>query len=85
MTPFIDADAVAGLIGFSTGRAFLAARFRLETQEHFPLPMPTCQRPMKWRRDAVTAWREERGLPAATAPVIHAGSNVILMREARRA
>ena len=84
MKDFIDADDVAQLTGFSKGTAFLAARFRLETQEGFPLPMPTCRRPMKWRRDAVEAWVSEQGQPEHSAPVVPAG-NVVLLNMARTA
>lgn len=80
---FVTADTVAELTGFSGAAAFLAARPRLERDHDFPAPMPTCLRPLKWRRDAVEAWAEMQGRPSAEAPTI-AGPNVILLEEARR-
>ena len=80
---FVTADQVAELVGFETGAAFLRARDRLERLEDFPPPVPTCLRPMKWRKDAVVAWIETVGTanqtPAAT------GANVVLFEEARKA
>ncbi|MEX0306053.1 MAG: hypothetical protein AB3N12_01590 [Ruegeria sp.] len=84
MKPFITADTVAELTGFDDGPAFLRARPRLERYENFPPPMPTCLRPMKWRKDAVLAWVDTAGTAetAITAPI---GPNVVLLEEARRA
>ncbi|GGH36117.1 hypothetical protein SAMN05444007_108222 [Cribrihabitans marinus] len=81
---FITADAVAEMVGFETAAGFLAARRRLERQEDFPPPMPTCQRPLKWRTDAVQAWLDTAGIanPAAPTPI---GANVVLLEEARKA
>lgn len=78
---FVTAETVAQLIGFSGGPAFLRERHRLETQEGFPEPLPTCRRPMTWRRSAVAAWVDQLGtadMPPATY------GNVVLLREARR-
>lgn len=55
---FITADEVAQLTGYTNGAAFLRDRGRLEDDLEFPDPMPTCARPMRWRRDAVVAWRD---------------------------
>ena len=86
MKTFIDARTVARLIGMTSGAAFLAARARLEDEAGFPLPIPTCLRPLKWRRNAVQDWIAAQGLPR---PHMHpdinqAGPNVVLMREAVR-
>lgn len=83
---FLTAELVAPEIGFANARAFLMARERLETDHDFPLPMPTCRRPLKWRADEVRAWAARQGLaePAAPAP-LPAGSNIILLREAQTA
>lgn len=80
---FATAEAIAPLIGFDTAAAFLAARARLERDHGFPLPMPTCLRPLKWRLDEVEAWAAMQGTPNPPAPVI-GGPNVILLAEARR-
>lgn len=79
---FITADKVAELTGFSNATAFLAARSRLEGDNDFPLPMPTCLRPLKWRADAVKAWVELQGRAAVTTPA-PTGSNVIMLEMAR--
>jgi predicted DNA-binding transcriptional regulator AlpA len=55
---FITADEVAELTGYTNGAAFLRDRCRLEDDLEFPDPMPTQRRPMRWRRDAVLAWRD---------------------------
>lgn len=80
---FVTADTVADLTGFTGAAAFLAARRRLERETGFPPPMPTCLRPMKWRRDAVEAWVSLQGQTTQPGPV-YAGTNVILLEEARR-
>lgn len=80
---FITAQIVAEMTGFDTASAFLRARDRMERDQDFPTPMPTCLRPMKWRNDAVAAWVETRGRPAAATPFV-GGPNVILLEEARR-
>ncbi len=90
MTPtFITADAVASLIGLDDGRAFLARRARLEDDASFPLPLPTCLRPLKWRRDQVEHWASLQGLPQGQSMTPEraatAGPNVVMMAEARRA
>ncbi|MEM7317534.1 MAG: hypothetical protein AAF408_00785 [Pseudomonadota bacterium] len=79
---FITAQTVADMIGFDTAAGFLAARGRLERLEDFPPPMPTCKRPLKWRRDAVLAWLDTAG---TAIPPIVVGGNVVLLEEARKA
>ena len=68
---FITAADVACLIGMNSAAHFLARRVELEQDEDFPPPLPTCRRPLKWRRDAVTAWVSERGLANAPARQLH--------------
>lgn len=58
---FITADQVAKITGHTDGRAFLAARLRLERDHQFPPPLPTCLRPLKWRTTAVQAWMDAQG------------------------
>jgi predicted DNA-binding transcriptional regulator AlpA len=81
---FITADVVASLTGFEDGPAFLRARERLERYESFPPPMPTCLRPLKWRKDAVLAWLDTAGTPEARLRAA-TGPNIVLLEEARRA
>ncbi|UWR31363.1 hypothetical protein K3758_07620 [Sulfitobacter sp. W002] len=81
---FITASDVAALTGFSDGAAFLQARPRLERDHDFPLPMPTCLRPLKWRKDAVTSWVDLQCRPTSDDPFV-GGPNVVLLEEARRA
>ncbi|MEO1637742.1 MAG: hypothetical protein AAFU41_00675 [Pseudomonadota bacterium] len=57
----ITADTVAKTIGYASSDAFLANRGRLEKELSFPPPLPTCQRPLKWRAEAVTAWFNSQG------------------------
>lgn len=78
---FITATTVATITGFASDKAFLRARDRLEREDGFPPPMPTCQRPLIWRRDAIEAWAAEQGTPCP----VPTGPNVILLAEARRA
>lgn len=86
MIDFIQAPEVAELTGFHSPRAFLDARERLEGTQGFPSPLPTCLRPLKWRRSAVLTWVEAQGqLPAIAADLQNAGPNVHLLAEARRA
>lgn len=88
MKIMIDATEVAPLIGFTSSDAFLRARDRLERDEAFPLPVPTCLRPLKWRRDAVQAWVAAQGLPAQQMPdrdELRQRGVTLLMEEARRA
>lgn len=86
MTLFITAATVAELTGFASAPEFLRHRARLERDHLFPLPMPTCARPLRWRRDEVTAWVARQGLPAAPAPLLPPpGGNVHLLRLARTA
>tara|TARA_R110000744_G_scaffold30405_1_gene72029 strand:- start:26 stop:277 length:252 start_codon:yes stop_codon:yes gene_type:complete len=81
---FITANDVAELIGFSDGAAFLLSRQRLERDHDFPTPMPTRQRPLKWRKDAIEAWCDLQ-CRAASDTVFVGGPNVVLLEEARRA
>jgi len=81
---FITADEVSDLIGTSSGRAFLRKREALEREKGFPLPMPTCQSPLIWRRAQIKSWVQEQGRPQAATPVATAG-NVFLLREAANA
>ncbi|WP_422050171.1 hypothetical protein [Shimia sp.] len=67
MPIFIDANAVAEEIGFNSGAHFLMNRARLEREEEFPTPMPTCKRPLKWRGSEVKAWVERQGTAADQA------------------
>lgn len=76
---FITADVVASLIGFNNAAAFLRERERLEDQQ-FPEPMPTCQRPLKWRREAVLAWLDA---VAPVQPPMPEGPNVIRLHGVR--
>jgi len=89
MKTFINARAVARLIGMTSAHAFLVARIRLEDDLGFPQPLPTCLRPLKWRLDAVQAWISAQGQPRHQAPAEPdlriAGANVVLMHEAARA
>ena len=80
---FITAQIVAEMTGFDTASAFLRARDRMERDQDFPTPMPTCLRPMKWRNDAVAAWVKTRGTTPSAAPIV-GGPNVILLDAARR-
>lgn len=79
---FVTAEAVAGMIGFDHGTAFLRERHRLEQQEGFPEPLPTRRRPMIWRRSAVAAWLDQ--LDAPDLNITATASNVYLLHEARR-
>lgn len=85
---FVEADWVASRLGFVTSGAFLRARDRLERDQAFPTPLPTCLRPLKWRADAVQAWLDQQGLPRDQrinpATLGSYGPNVVLMSEARR-
>lgn len=88
MPPFITAQAVAEMIGYDNAAAFLRHRTTLENDQDFPTPMPTCRRPMRWRRDAVAAWLAEQGLPraeTAALPPRPMGKNVVLLEMARTA
>lgn len=81
---FITADQVAKITGHSDGRAFLVARDRLEREHHFPAPLPTCLRPLKWRKEAVQAWTDAQGYASTSTPSLNAVSNVVLLHEASR-
>lgn len=65
---FITASEVAALIGFGSGSAFLTRRKDLERDHDFPMPVPTCRAPLKWRREMVQGWIEAQGRPASAAP-----------------
>lgn len=85
---FITAAEVAPLIGMESAQAFLSARQRLEEEESFPLPMPTCRRPLRWRRDVIEAWVNQVGVPLEARPdqmPNHQAlpSNVVLLNMAR--
>lgn len=85
---FITAGAVAQIVGLDNAAAFLRRRAAMETDLHFPQPMPLSRSPMRWRRDRVVHWVAEQGLPiAATAnlPPRPQGPNVVLMEMARTA
>ena len=56
MRDFLQADAVATLIGLPDGAAFLRRRDRLEGQAGFPPPLPTSLRPLLWHRARVEGW-----------------------------
>jgi predicted DNA-binding transcriptional regulator AlpA len=80
---FITANAVADLIGATSGDAFLRQRDRLETEHGFPLPMPTATRPLRWRREQVAAWVQAQGRPqAAQAAALAGAHNVHLLQRA---
>ncbi len=81
---FITADQVADRIGMTSGAAFLAKRDDLETDHAFPLPMPTSQRPLRWRASEIDAWVDRVGRPRQVE--IPEGSNVArLFSKARTA
>lgn len=81
---FIGASEVAQIIGHSSAAAFLNARDRLERYHEFPMPMPTCLRPLKWRREAVVGWIAAQGISPAEPPQAPIGQ-LRLLQEARRA
>ena len=85
---FVDAEAMASRLGFDTTGSFLRNRDRLERDQAFPTPLPTCLRPLKWRADQVQAWLDQQGLPRDQrinpATLGNYGPNVVLMSEARR-
>jgi len=83
MNTFIEADAVARITGYTSAAAFLRDRARIEAEQGFPLPMPTCRRPLKWRADQVKSWVQASGTPKQHN--IHTGGNVVLLREAASA
>ena len=83
-TDFIHAEEVAKITNNSNGRAFLRIRHRLETEEGFPLPMPTSRNPLFWRREQVESWVKAQGVPMPATPV-QTGGNVFLLREAASA
>lgn len=84
---FVTTAEVAALLAI-TPAALLARRERLAEDTGFPDPMPTSQRPLRWRLDRILAWVEEQGTPRGTAPAAPlprpAGANVVLLEEARR-
>lgn len=81
---FIDAREVARRLGLRDAVAFLRIRDRLEYAQDFPPPVPILMRPLRWRADAVEAWIDAQGLPAPETITPDPGSNVVLLREARR-
>ncbi|MBU2867041.1 hypothetical protein [Pacificibacter marinus] len=85
MATFIPADTVAEMIGFSCGKEFLRNRARLERDHDFPLPIPTCQSPMKWRTSLVNAWAATQGLPASQTPPTAPNCNKALLEMAQSA
>ncbi|MBQ0752201.1 MAG: hypothetical protein KBT70_18560 [Roseovarius sp.] len=82
---FLDTAQVAERLGLRDAGAFLRIRDRLETVQDFPPPFPTLHRPLRWRADAVQAWIEAQGLPEPLPFTPAPGSNVVLMKEARKA
>lgn len=81
--PFITAETVAGLIGLPDPASFLRQRQRLEDEAGFPLPMPTSQRPLRWRRAQVEAWVQSQGRPRAQVPAELPPNVFRLLRQAR--
>lgn len=81
---FLDAAQVADRLGLRDAGAFLRIRDRLEEAQDFPPPLPILRRPLRWRSDAVQAWVDAQGLPAQLDYTPTPGSNVVLLREARR-
>lgn len=81
---FIDSTAVAALLGHSPDH-FLRIRMGLEDNAGFPLPVQHWKRPLKWRRDQVEGWLAAQGLPRPVLPQIPAGTNVVLLEQARAA
>ena len=76
---FIDAKTVAELIGLRSGDAFLRIRARLESEEGFPIPLPTSRRPLLWRRSQIVGWVDAVGRPAADmAPLGSAGPRELM-------
>lgn len=82
ITEFIDANSVAEITGHSCGRMFLTSRERLEREHDFPTPLPTCLRPLKWRRSAVQSWIDTQGFDTINAKTKTSGPNTLLMQEA---
>jgi predicted DNA-binding transcriptional regulator AlpA len=81
---YITAAVVAHLIGYRDGQEFLRNRDQLEREEDFPLPMPTCKRPMKWRKAEINAWVARKGRPAS-AQRHEPSSNQAMLKAAARA
>lgn len=86
MRDFITAPEVAQILELDNAAAFLRVRHRLERDADFPQPLPIQHRPLKWRRDAIEAWKAVQGhASTADAPTPASwGPNVILMSEAAR-
>ncbi|MEO1797729.1 MAG: hypothetical protein AAFR53_12055 [Pseudomonadota bacterium] len=74
---FVTAEWVAQHTGFASAGAFLRCRERLEDEQDFPPPLPTCKRPLKWRASAVLAWVELQGLPVAERPQAPTPGNLL--------
>lgn len=85
---YLDAAAVARLMGLPSAEAFLARRLELEDRQGFPVSLPWWRRPMRWRADQVQLWLEGQGRPRGDAPDIDpaliASGKVRLLAEARR-
>ena len=82
---FLTAEELAPLIGLPCAGSFLRRRAMMERDQHFPLPLPHCRRPLLWRRDQVQAWLARQGLPA-TRPAPEADTDAThLLRLARSA
>lgn len=60
---FLTADQVATTLGLLNAKAFHRQRARLEADTHFPPPMPTQRKPLRWRADELQAWIERQGTP----------------------
>ena len=59
---WVNSQAVADILGFTSSTAFLAQRKRLEEEEDFPPPSALSRGPKKWRRSAVIAWADRQCL-----------------------
>lgn len=82
---FIEAGDVADMIGYSSGAEFLRNREDLERDQDFPLPFPTCKRPLKWRRSQIRAWIARQGTPRSAQTRPRPNCNQDMLDEARRA
>ncbi|KAB6717741.1 hypothetical protein [Roseobacter sp. TSBP12] len=82
---YLTADQIAPLIGCRDGQEFRRKREDLERDQDFPLPMPTCQRPLKWRRSEVEAWIARQGLPRSQASQTTLALNDSMLKAAARA
>lgn len=86
---FVDATAVAQMLGLPDADAFLRRRIQLEDAHGFPLSLPHWRRPLKYRREDVQAWLDRQGKPKAEAdppriaPELLATGKVSLLSMAR--